>query len=244
MPLRKEENKDIYGTEYKIKQLPATQGNRLMIRLTKLITSGAGALKDLLENPLVKKIIEEYFTESLIINEMVLSALPEDMSLKIKSLSGQTFKDVVELKKALDKHLSPDEVQKHHLRICQLSAQTGTPEFKDLISISGYFLALFQGIIDKVDPEEYDAIVADMINLSVQRYKPEGQEKAIQWYNSAGQFYEFDDHFAGNYHEMMELFVYLVLFNYAESLKLVKKNRIPDYLRTYLSDPKKQPEKT
>lgn len=208
-------------------------GARLLIKITKIFFKGAGSLSDILQQESVKQIISKFFTGELLIDNSVLSDLPDEIKNKLKSLIGQSFDDVVTLRDALLNFLSPDEVDKYHLIICQKAAIVSTPDFTSILSISGHVIELIQGIVDKVDPDEFDGLISEMINHSVIRYRPEKADEFKHWINKNND-YAFDEFFAGRYHEMIELFVYLVLFNYGESVVMLKKNQILAYFQPFL----------
>ena len=233
MSIRQEEEITIYGTEYKIKQLPATTGARLLIQIIKVFFTGAGSLSNILQDERVKKIIETFFTNSLLISDLVMEDLPADVKNKLQPLKGQTLTDVGAIKEALSLHLSKDEVEKYYLPICKKAAFSSTPEFSEILSITGHLLEFIKEVVHTLDPDEFDSLLSNLINKSIIRYRPEKEEKYKKWLNANGDF-AFDDHFAGRYNEMLELFVYLILFNYAESLIMLKKNQILSWLNTYL----------
>ncbi len=241
MTLRKEEEIEIYGTEYKVKQLTATVGTRLMIRLVKLFSKGAGSLSDILQNEQVKEIVQKFFTNEIIINDLVLEVLPSDIKAKLQLIKGAELPNIEAVIVTFSKYMSEDEAKKYALQVCQTSASSSTPEFSEILSFSGHLLQLLRDIILTVDPDEFDDILFNLINPSILRYRPANQDEFRKWLNDNGD-YAFDEHFSGNYNEMLELFVYLILFNYAESFILLKKNRILSYLNIYLKkmNPKKE----
>lgn len=243
MPIRKEEERNIYGTKYKIRQLPATIGARLLMRITKVFFKGAGSLSDVLQNEQVKSIIESFFTDSLVINDLVLEDLPPDIKAKLQPLKGQTLEDIDVVHEALLKHLSKSETKEYYPQICKKAAFSSTPEFSQILSISGHLIQLIGDIVNNVDPDEFDGLLSELINKSVIRYRPAKEEEYKKWLNNNND-YAFDDHFAGRYNEMIELFVYLILFNYAESLIMLKKNQILSYLNTWMEKLKPKEEQT
>ena len=233
MTLRKEEEIELYGTQYKIKQLVSTLGTRLMVRLVKLSFKGAGSLSEILKNEQVKEIVQKFFSNAIIISDVVLDDLPPDIKAKLQPLKGMALDNIEEIELALSEYLSKDEAKKYSLQICKRGASSSTPEFSEILSFSGHLLQLIRDIILTVDPDEFDDLLSTIVNKSILRYRPANEEEYRKWLNENGD-YAFDDHFSGNYNEMLELFVYLVLFNYAESFILLKKNRILSYLNIYL----------
>jgi len=243
MTIRKEEEINVHGTEYKIKQLPGTAGARIGARLAKIFFSGAGAVGDIMQDERVKELIGQFFKSSLKITDAVFEDLPPQIRTKLESLKNKEYSDTIELREELSELLSEDERDKY-AEIIALKAITGSNnDFSTIISGLGKFVELLKNMIHEVNPDEFEAILSDMINKSVIRYRPQGNEKFEPWINRE-QNYAFDDHFAGRYGEMLELFVYLALWNYAESLIMLKKNQISTYLQPYLGmlKPEETPE--
>lgn len=240
MSFRKEEEITLYGSTYKVKQLAGTTGARILLQLTRLIMKGAGSISDLLQNENVKKIIKSFFTDELKLSPDVLAILPPEIEKKLMPLLDKVYPSSQELKTALSQYLSAQELDKYYLKIVPKAALSSTPEFSTILSASGHLLILIRDIIITIDLDEFDDLFSGLINRSVIRYQPAGQEKFIKWQTTEG--YAFDDCFAGNYNQMLELFVYLALFNYAESIIMLKKNQILSYLQPYLKKLKPEEE--
>lgn len=241
MPIRTEKDITVCGTEYRVRQLPGTTGARILLKILKVFFNGAESFADLLENTHVKEIIETFFTTSLVINDIVFEDLPASVKQKLKSVSGQTFPDVESLHEGLKPLLSEVELEKYYLQISRKAAFTSTPEFSQILSMTGHVLTLLKDIIHRIDEDDLDDLLTGLINNSVIRYTPASEEKTTKWLNAENN-YAFDNQFAGNYNEMLELFVYLVLFNYAESFIMLKKNQILEWLKPWLDKLKPTPE--
>ena len=241
MTIRKEQDIKIQGTEYRIKHLPATIGAGLFAQISKLFFSGAGAVGDLLQDNQVKEVFQKFFTSSLAIGDVVLEDLPPKIKQKLQPLKDKVFEGVAEIIEALSKHLSKEETEKYYGVIAEKAAVSSNPDFSSILSLAGHLLELLKGIIHKIDPEELSHLLGSLINNSVIRYRPEGEKEFKTWINRENN-YMFDDHFSGRYGEMLELFVYLALWNYADSIIMLKKNQILTHLQPYLDMIKPKPE--
>jgi len=233
MPTRKEEEVEIYGYTYKVKQLSATKGSLLLLKLSRLIFAGAGSLGELLEKPEVKKLIDSFFSNDFIITDEVLALLPSDVSPKLLQLKGQVFSGTDDLKAELETLLSADEMSQHFVMISMKSA-VGKDSSDSIVSISSQLLQLVRDIMINMDEDIFTSLLSNMINESVLRCRGVGKEKWDLWLHPTAQIYIFDDHFAGRYNAMLELFVFLLIFNYAESFLMLKKNQISKFLRPIL----------
>lgn len=233
MTIRKEQDINVHGTEYRVKHLPATIGAGLFAQISKLFFSGAGAVGDLLQDDRVKELFQKFFTSSLVISDVVLEDLPPQIKAKLQPLKGEKYPGVAEIIDALSENLSKEEVEKYYGVIAEKAAVSSNPDFSSILSVAGHLLELLKSVLHKIDPEEFAYLLASLINNSVIRYRPEGEEKFRRWINKENN-YAFDDHFAGRYGELLELFVYLALFNYADSVIMLKKNQISTYIKPYL----------
>ena len=239
MPIRKEKSVEIYGTTYKIKQLAASKGAITLVRILRLFFSGAGSLGEILQRPEVQELMSGMFANQFVISEAVLSQLPAEISVKLTNIKDQVYQNVGAVREALQPLLSPEEFEHCYMFVCQKAAQP-KDEAASMISVSSYALQLLYDIIDKIDEEKFERLLSDLINNSVIRYHVTGTEEHRKWLTESG-IPVFDEHFAGRYNEMIELFVYLIIFNYAESLIMLKKNQILTHLRPILD--KIMPEK-
>lgn len=237
---RKEEEKEFYGTTYKLKQLTGTIGARILMRLLKIFSSGANSLGELLQQPAVIQMLSMYMATNLVINDSVMDDLPSNIKTKLHDLKGQEFTDTGGLEAVLADVLEEQEYIVYSQTIIEKAAGDSAPDLSTIVGLSGQLLKLLNEIIHNIDADEFDGLLNDIINRSVIRYRLEGSEKFQPWKN-VNNDYAFDEFFAGNYHAMLELFAYLVLFNYGESLIMLKKNQILEWTAPFLDKLKKQP---
>jgi len=232
MPIRKEESVEICGITYKVKQLAASKGAVTLVRILRLFFSGAGSLGEILQRPEIKKLISGLSSSKFVFDNIVLSQLPDEIGIKLTGIKDQVYQNVAEVREALTPLLSSEEFEQYYAFICIIAPQAKDAAFVQ-ISLFSHVLQLVSDIIMKIDEIEFERLLFDLINNSMIRYRVAGKEEYIKWLTESG-LSVFDEHFAGRYNEMLELFVYLIIFNYGESLIMLKKNQISTHLQPIL----------
>jgi hypothetical protein len=220
MALPKEEEKQIQNTIYKIKQLPASKGWLYLLKLSRLVFSGANSLSEILQRPEIQELFGNLSSNNFEITEELLAKLSPSIAEKLQSLKNQAY-------------LSMDLFQN---ALLTMQAAIPKDEGNANISISSHILKFVSSLMLDLDAEALSIYIEEMINSSVQRYSyhRSGEGMWVNWKHESEGIYAFDNHFAGRYNEMLELFVYLLIFNYAESFLMIKKNQIMNDLRPIL----------
>lgn len=232
MALPKEEEKQIQNTIYKIKQLPASKGWLYLLKLSRLVFSGANSLSEILQRPEVQELFGNISSNNFEITEELLAKLSPNIAEKLQGLKDQAYLSIGLFQNALLSALSDEEFAQFSV-ILTMQAAVAKDEGNANISMSGHILKFVSNLILDLDAEALSAYIEEMINSSAQRYR-EGEGQWIDWKHESERIYAFDNHFAGRYNEMLELFVYLLIFNYAESFLMIKKNQIMNDLRPIL----------
>lgn len=235
MPIRQEKEIPIGATTYKVKQLPATVGMRINLQLTKLVAGALEAISNIAEKNQIKKLIENYFGDELTVSAGKLTAaLPEPVAAKLADLDGQTYADAAEFGEALKNKLDADELKAHRAEIIKATAVDAIPDLSSLLSATHELGGLIKDVVMVLDEDQIMDLMEKLINGSVIRYTPETEGRSRDWIDDRGQT-AFDEHFGGNYNELLELFVFLIIFNFAESYLALKKNKVLTYITPYLA---------
>jgi hypothetical protein len=232
MAIPREEEKKIQNTLYKIKHLPASKGWLYLLKLSRLVFSGANSLSEILQRPEVQKLFGNLSSNNFEITEKLLAKLSPNIAEKLQGLKNQVYLSIDLFQSALLSALSDEEFSQFSVMLT-MQAAVARDESNANISISSHILQFVSSLMLDLDAEALSLYIEQMINSSVQRYR-EGEGQWTSWKHEGEKIYAFDNHFAGRYNEMLELFVYLLIFNYAESVLMIKKNQIMNDLRPIL----------
>jgi hypothetical protein len=230
---RKVKEISISDLKYKIKHIGGLSAFELQIELLKILTPLAESASLGIQKEFLGKAVSSFLNGTLDIDEEKLLAMvgPDDAE-NLKDLLGEKLSPVELAQKLKDKLKEPDLV----MSIIKESVQDSSLEQNIMKGIPD-LISTISGVIQGIDQKVISNFMRDVISKSLVEIKIDTDKNWSIFGDGEKEinFEELEDLTAESWTDLLELTVFISLYNFAKPIAmLLKKSQMMEWVRDYL----------
>jgi hypothetical protein len=146
----------------------------------------------------------------------LISIITRAMQIVIDAGQGERGQEIIQ--KFLGESNREEQV---NLKTKISSMVDGETNYTDILEYAGMFLTAAVEVAGIIDDEKFEELIHNIVADSIILYNEDGGK--MQRPEDDENF--FDNHFAGNYEILFDLFAFLTAFNFSKSIKALKKSK-------------------